>query len=54
MGLLVPVKMGWLGFGGLMRRTSRLSVPLSQKACMFGHASQCTGLFSMILIPVWT
>ena len=38
MGLLVRVKMGWWGFGGLMRRTSRLFDPLSQEACTFGHA----------------
>jgi hypothetical protein len=48
MGLLVRVKMGWWGFGGLMRRTSSKSVSEGMQAS--GHA----GLFSMILIPVWT
>jgi len=38
MGLLVRVKMGWLEFGGLMRRRSRLFDPLSQEVCMFGYA----------------
>jgi hypothetical protein len=40
MGLLVRVKMGWLGFGGLM---SRRVDCLSHKACIFACRAVLNG-----------